>query len=47
MDLLLTKFFSQYSNFLDFNERKSKDMFYCGVFSVISFNFIIVVNFLS
>ena len=38
---------SQYSRCFVFKERKNKDMFYCGVFSVISFNIIIVVNLLS
>ena len=39
-------FFSQYSICLVFQESKNKDNF-CGVVSVIPFNFVIVVNFLS
>ena len=30
---------------LFFNERKNKDMFWCSLFSVISFNFIIILSF--
>ena len=40
-------FFRQYSRCLVFKERKIKDMFKCGVSSVITFNFVIVVNLLS
>ena len=39
--------FSQYSRILVLEERKNKDMFYCDVVCAISFNFIIVVNFVK
>ena len=39
--------FSQYSRILVLEERKNKDMFCCDVVCAISFNFIIVVNFVK